>query len=67
LTVSLSTTPAGGGAFWNALNNSMITTVTIPNGMSTMMFRFRPASAGNKTIVVSNASYTGTTQVEVDS
>src|SRR4029077_3997287 len=36
LTVSLSTTPAGGGAFWNALNNSMITTVTIPNGMSTM-------------------------------
>ena len=65
--VTLSTTPAGGGAFWNTANNGTITTVTIPNGVSTMTFRFRPSSAGNKTIVVSNGSYTGTTQVEVDS
>jgi hypothetical protein len=30
-------------------------------------FWFRPSSPGNKTIVVSNAGYAGTTQVEVDS
>jgi hypothetical protein len=35
--------------------------------VSTATFRFRPSSAGNKTIVVSNGSYAGTTQVEVDS
>ena len=68
LPVSLSTTPAGGGVFYTTNNsNNPITTVTIPNGVSTMTFWFRPSSAGNKTIVVSNASYTGTTQVEVDS
>ena len=68
LTVTLSTTPAGGGAFFttNSSNNA-ITTITIPSGVSTVTFWFRPSSAGNKTIVVSNGSYTGTTQVEVDS
>jgi len=69
LIVSLSTTPAGGGVFRNAnLNdNTNITTITIQPGVSTATFRFRPSSAGNKTIVVSNGSYAGTTQVEVDS
>ena len=68
LTVTLSTTPAGGGAFFTTnSSNPAITTITIPSGVSTVTFWFRPASAGNKTIVVSNASYTGTTQVEVDS
>ena len=68
LPVSLSTTPAGGGAFFTTNTSSnAITTITIQPGVSTVTFWFRPASAGNKTIVVSNASYTGTTQVEVDS
>jgi VCBS repeat-containing protein len=63
LVVNLSSSSAG-GAFRNAADTATITTVTIPNGASTVSFRYLDSVAGSPTITIASSGYTSGTQSE---
>ena len=61
MSVNLATT--GFAVFRNSANTANITSVVIPAGASSVSFRYRPSTSGNKTITVSNSGFTSASQV----
>jgi VCBS repeat-containing protein len=66
LTVQLATSSSG-GQFLNSAGSSVITSITIPSGSSSVSFRYRDSTSGTPTVTASATGYvTGTQAQRVD-
>ncbi|HEY7107415.1 MAG TPA: MBG domain-containing protein [Acidimicrobiia bacterium] len=64
LNVSLSSSPNGSGSFRNTNDSNTINSVTIPSGVSSVSFRYRPSQTGSPTLIAAASGFTSATQVE---
>ena len=64
LNVSLTASPSGSGSFRNTSDSNTVNSVTIPNGVSSVSFRFRPSSTGAPTLIAGASGFSSAIQVE---